>query len=86
LPFRSSFCREIDDASTVGALNAAPAAEPFTFTWTVTKTQGNGFWFDFEGKRCWSPYPKADEITFTSERVFTVTPSDSKSWTLEIVA
>jgi len=52
----------------------------------VTKTQGNGFWFDFEGKRCWSPYPKADEITFTSERVFTVTPSDSKSWTLEIVA
>lgn len=50
---------------------------------TVTKVQGNGFYFTFGDQSHWSPYPKASRLAFPSEDSFTVLPDENgRSWTL----
>jgi hypothetical protein len=61
---------------------------------TVTKVQGNGFFFEQEGSdgRFWSPYPKAADLEWLDDETFAVTAGATtgehpvvKRWVLKIV-
>lgn len=41
-------------------------------TRTANKVQGNGYWFERDGKRYWAPWPTAKEITFNADGSYTI--------------
>jgi hypothetical protein len=51
----------------------------------VTKVQTNGYWFQTDGKRSWSPHPKASELQFDGT-VAVIKCADARYWwTLRIL-